>query len=97
MPRVSFAAPPSTPSEKALGRIVKEKYGTDFFFMDEYPMSFRPFYTMPHPKNPVRLVCSRELAHPLFCLLRSFGGTLVVHTCCATSVLHSFVSWFHAG
>ena len=42
----------STPNEKLLGRIVKEKYGTDFFMMDEYPLAARPFYTMPHPENP---------------------------------------------
>ena len=29
----------STPNEKLLGRIVKEKYGTDFFMMDEYPLA----------------------------------------------------------
>ena len=43
----------STPSEKALGRIVKEKYGVDFYIMDKYPASVRPFYTMPCPENPV--------------------------------------------
>jgi nondiscriminating aspartyl-tRNA synthetase len=42
----------STPNEKLLGRIVKAKYGTDFFMMDEYPLKVRPFYTMPHPTNP---------------------------------------------
>ena len=42
----------STENEKALGDIVKEKYGTDFFMMDKYPLSVRPFYTMPCPENP---------------------------------------------
>lgn len=42
----------STVNEKKLGDIVKEKYGTDFFFMDKYPLSVRPFYTMPCPDNP---------------------------------------------
>ena len=42
----------STENEKKLGDIVKEKYGTDFFFMDKYPLSVRPFYTMPDPENP---------------------------------------------
>jgi len=42
----------STVNEKKLGDIVKEKYGTDFFFMDKYPLSVRPFYTMPCPENP---------------------------------------------
>jgi aspartyl-tRNA synthetase len=45
----------STAQEKALGAIVKEKYGTDFFMMDKYPSSIRPFYTMPDPENPVRV------------------------------------------
>ena len=39
----------STENEKKLGNIVKEKYGTDFFFMDKYPLDVRPFYTMPDP------------------------------------------------
>jgi aspartyl-tRNA synthetase len=42
----------STVNEKKLGDIVKEKYNTDFFFMDKYPLSVRPFYTMPDPQNP---------------------------------------------
>ena len=40
----------STENEKVLGGIVKDKYGTDFFFMDKYPLSVRPFYTMPCPE-----------------------------------------------
>jgi aspartyl-tRNA synthetase len=40
----------STENEKKLGDIVKQKYGTDFFFMDKYPLEVRPFYTMPDPK-----------------------------------------------
>lgn len=42
----------STENEKKLGDIVKVKYGTDFYFMDKYPLSVRPFYTMPCPENP---------------------------------------------
>uniref|UniRef100_A0A803TCJ0 Aspartate--tRNA ligase, cytoplasmic n=1 Tax=Anolis carolinensis TaxID=28377 RepID=A0A803TCJ0_ANOCA len=42
----------STPSEKLLGRLVKEKYDTDFYILDKYPLAVRPFYTMPDPKNP---------------------------------------------
>eukprot|EP00592_Proboscia_alata_P006917 CAMPEP_0194360086 /NCGR_PEP_ID=MMETSP0174-20130528/7386_1 /TAXON_ID=216777 /ORGANISM="Proboscia alata, Strain PI-D3" /LENGTH=613 /DNA_ID=CAMNT_0039131371 /DNA_START=79 /DNA_END=1920 /DNA_ORIENTATION=- len=42
----------STENEKKLGGIVKQKYDTDFFFMDKYPLSVRPFYTMPCPDNP---------------------------------------------
>lgn len=38
--------------ELALGEAVKEKYGTDFFMLDKFPMEIRPFYTMPDPENP---------------------------------------------
>lgn len=41
----------STENEKKLGNLVKQKYGTDFYFMDKYPLAVRPFYTMPDPKN----------------------------------------------
>ena len=42
----------STAQEKALGAIVRERYGTDFFIMDKYPSSLRPFYTMVDPEDP---------------------------------------------
>ncbi|XP_033870709.1 aspartate--tRNA ligase, cytoplasmic [Acipenser ruthenus] len=42
----------STPNEKLLGRLVKEKYDTDFYILDKYPLAVRPFYTMPDPSNP---------------------------------------------
>jgi len=41
----------STPMEKLLGRLVKAKYGTDFYILDKYPLVVRPFYTMPDPNN----------------------------------------------
>ncbi|CAK4080821.1 unnamed protein product [Aphanomyces euteiches] len=41
----------STPNEKALGALVKEKYGTDFYFLDKFPLAVRPFYTMPDPND----------------------------------------------
>ncbi|KAF2724668.1 putative aspartyl-tRNA synthetase Dps1 [Polychaeton citri CBS 116435] len=37
----------STPQEKRLGQLVLEKYGTDFYVVDKYPLEVRPFYTMP--------------------------------------------------
>ena len=42
----------STTDERTLGRIVLEKYGTDFYIMDKYPLGVRPFYTMPDPADP---------------------------------------------
>jgi aspartyl-tRNA synthetase len=43
----------STETEKALGKIVKEKYDTDFYMLYGYPKNARPFYTMidPHDGN----------------------------------------------
>lgn len=41
----------STPNEKFLGKLVKEKYDTDFYILDKYPLAVRPFYTMPDPSN----------------------------------------------
>lgn len=37
--------------ELALGATVKEIYGTDFFMLDKYPSTIRPFYTMPDPND----------------------------------------------
>lgn len=42
----------STPNEKLLGKLVKAKYGTDFYILDKFPLEVRPFYTMPDPENP---------------------------------------------
>ncbi|KAI8992543.1 hypothetical protein BDB01DRAFT_778797 [Pilobolus umbonatus] len=42
----------STANEKFLGKLVKEKYHTDFYVLDKFPLAVRPFYTMPDPKNP---------------------------------------------
>lgn len=39
----------STPQEKHLGVLVKRKYDVDFYIVDKYPLTARPFYTMPCP------------------------------------------------
>ena len=44
----------STTTEKALGVLVKEKYGTDYYIIDKFPLALRPFYTMPDATEPVR-------------------------------------------
>lgn len=41
-----------TEDEKMLGRLVKERYNTDFFVLDKFPAKIRPFYTMPDPHDP---------------------------------------------
>ncbi len=41
----------STETERALGAIVRKKYGTDFYMLVGYPMAARPFYTMPDPED----------------------------------------------
>ncbi|XP_066313475.1 aspartate--tRNA ligase 2, cytoplasmic-like, partial [Miscanthus floridulus] len=42
----------NTEAEKKLGRLVREKYNTDFFILYRYPLAVRPFYTMPCYDNP---------------------------------------------
>lgn len=41
-----------TKDEVQLGRVIKEKYGTDYYVLDKFPVSARPFYAMPDPENP---------------------------------------------
>jgi aspartyl-tRNA synthetase len=42
----------STPDEMRLGELVREKYGTDYYVLDKFPASARPFYTYKDPENP---------------------------------------------
>ncbi|OAY23853.1 aspartate--tRNA ligase 2, cytoplasmic [Manihot esculenta] len=37
----------NTESERKLGQLVLEKYGTEFYILHRYPLAVRPFYTMP--------------------------------------------------
>ena len=41
-----------TRDEIQLGRVIKEKFNTDYYIIDKFPASARPFYTMPDPENP---------------------------------------------
>lgn len=43
---------PTTPQERLLGKLVKEKYDVDLYIVDKYPLAVRPFYTMPSPEDP---------------------------------------------
>lgn len=40
-----------TTQERLLGQLVKEKFGSDFFIVDQYPLAVRPFYSMPNPED----------------------------------------------
>ena len=42
----------STRDEIRLGQLMKEKYKTDYYILDKFPRSARPFYTMPSPTDP---------------------------------------------
>ncbi|EHA8589721.1 Aspartate--tRNA ligase 2, cytoplasmic [Cocos nucifera] len=42
----------NTEAEKTLGRLVREKYDTDFYILYRYPLAVRPFYTMPCYDDP---------------------------------------------
>lgn len=41
-----------TRDEIALGKVIKEKLKTDYYVLDKFPASARPFYTMPDPNDP---------------------------------------------
>jgi len=41
----------STETERALGKLVRDKYHTDFYMLDKFPLGIRPFYTMPDPAD----------------------------------------------
>jgi len=43
----------STEHEKLLGKLVLEKYDTDYYILDKFPTAVRPFYTMPDAADPV--------------------------------------------
>ena len=43
----------NTEKERFLGKLVKEKYNTDFYILDKFPLAVRPFYTMPDLNMPV--------------------------------------------
>ncbi|KAL6547647.1 Aspartate--tRNA ligase 2, cytoplasmic [Orobanche hederae] len=42
----------NTESERKLGHLVLEKYGTEFYILHRYPLAVRPFYTMPCHDDP---------------------------------------------
>ncbi|KAI3836246.1 hypothetical protein MKX03_018025 [Papaver bracteatum] len=42
----------NTELKKKLGKLVLEKYGTEFYILHRYPTAVRPFYTMPCYDNP---------------------------------------------
>ncbi|KAK4545673.1 hypothetical protein LTR36_002626 [Oleoguttula mirabilis] len=41
-----------TRDEIALGVMIREKFKTDYYVLDKFPASARPFYAMPDPHNP---------------------------------------------
>merc|ERR1711935_278915 len=49
-----------TVNEKTLGRLVREKYETDFYILHRYPVAARPFYTMLCPDDE-RFTCSYDV------------------------------------
>ncbi|KAL6648345.1 hypothetical protein ACP70R_012569 [Stipagrostis hirtigluma subsp. patula] len=49
---IDYTSDLNTEAEKKLGQLVRDKYGTDFFILYQYPLALRPFYTMPSLDNP---------------------------------------------
>ncbi|GIX64828.1 aspartate-tRNA ligase [Babesia caballi] len=50
----------STEQEKRLGRLVRERFQTDYYIVYEYPMNARPFYTMPLERDGVMFTHSYD-------------------------------------
>lgn len=50
----------NTELERALGKLVKDKYNTEFYMLHRYPLAIRPFYTMPC-KDDNRYSCSFDI------------------------------------
>ncbi|CAP67013.1 uncharacterized protein PODANS_4_5110 [Podospora anserina S mat+] len=42
----------STRAEIRLGEVIKKKYNTDYYIIDKFPASVRPFYTHPDEEDP---------------------------------------------
>ncbi|MCD6513945.1 MAG: aspartate--tRNA(Asn) ligase [Candidatus Asgardarchaeum sp.] len=57
---IPFGEDIDTEGERLLGKIMKEKYNVEFYFITEYPEAIRPFYTMLKPEDP-RLTRSFDL------------------------------------
>ena len=51
-PDIDPMADLNTEVERALGKLVADRYHTDFFILKRYPAAVRPFYTMPDPVDP---------------------------------------------
>ncbi|OQE15553.1 hypothetical protein PENFLA_c031G09198 [Penicillium flavigenum] len=47
----SFENDFTTAMEKQLGQIIRDKYDTDFYVLDKFPMAVRPFYTKADPND----------------------------------------------
>lgn len=109
-----FAADPmddiSTEHEKKLGELVAERYGTDFFIMDKYPLEVRPFYSMPCPDNPALSNSFDIFIRGEVCPCAATGAviffstlTIRVVTCCILQEsddglgIHLPASWFRFG
>eukprot|EP01133_Synstelium_polycarpum_P016373 gene16373-19482_t len=43
----------NTTQEKMLGKMIKKSHGVDFYIIDKFYRTARPFYTMPDPANPL--------------------------------------------
>jgi len=50
----------TTETERVLGKLVREKYETDFYILHRYPESARPFYTMLCKDDP-KFTCSYDV------------------------------------
>ncbi|KAF5219343.1 hypothetical protein ECC02_007679 [Trypanosoma cruzi] len=48
------------PQERRIGELVRERYGVDVYIIDQFPLTARPFYTLPHP-HKTNSTCSFDM------------------------------------
>ena len=63
------------------------QYDTDFFILDKFPLSVRPFYTMPDPENEVSLV--RDQPFSKISPPESRGDDFIFHILANSVMAHS--------
>lgn len=93
-----------TRDEIQLGKLIKEKYKTDFYILDKFPASARPFYAMPDPDDPKitnsfdiflrgqEILSGGQRIHDADMLLKSMENAKVER-----SVMEDYVQGFECG
>jgi len=96
--KIPFGDDYGTEGEKALGKYIKEKYKSDFFFVNRFPFAHKPFYVMRYDDDP-QWARSTDLLHSSGVELSSGGQRehrydKIMEQVKIKGVTPSSVSWF---